>query len=221
MKVKTLALALLLAASSAAHAQIPVTDAASIALSKVSWAKQVADMVTQYKELQRHWEKMDAMEKLQTGTRVLGVNNVGGIGSQVPNDISKIYSGSYGNTASIMDAERMNKAGDTQTQQLEERQFRAAAAERSLALNTYAGAIERLENINTLISKISNAQDPKAIQDLQARISAEEAIIQNEQTKLQMLSQLSSAEEKMIAEKKRQMSNLILDPNNSKMPSIE
>lgn len=87
-------------------------------------------------------------------------------------------------------------------------------------MNTYKGAIDRLENINELIAAIGNAEDPKAIQDLQARIASEQATIQNEQTKLQMLSQLSSAEEKMIREKKRQMNDLILDPNNSRMPSI-
>lgn len=95
-------------------AQIPVTDAAALAQNALNWAKQVQDMIQQYEEMQRHWDKMDEMQKLQTGTRALGISNVSGIHGQIPDDINQIYSGSYGDTASIMDSERMDKAGSAE-----------------------------------------------------------------------------------------------------------
>ena len=90
-----------------------------------------------------------------------------------------------------------------------------------MALKTYDGAQSRLDNINTLISKINTSTDPKAIQDLQARIGAEQALVSNESTKLQMVSQLSRSEEKLVDEKRKQMNRDILNPANTDMPEIK
>lgn len=63
--------------------------------------------------------------------------------------------------------------------------------------------------------------DQKAIAELAARISAEKAAIQNETTKLQMLSMLQDAEQKLIAVQKHEVSRKILDPDNTGMPVIK
>jgi type IV secretion system protein VirB5 len=46
-----------------------------------------------------------------------------------------------------------------------------------------------------MIDRIASAQDPKAVQDLQARIQAEQNMLTNEQTKLQSLYQMVRAGE--------------------------
>jgi type IV secretion system protein VirB5 len=62
----------------------------------------------------------------------------------------------------------------------------------------------RFEAIQQLISTISSAGDQKAILDLQARIAAEESMLQNEQTKLQVIYQAAQAEELARSQKNRE-----------------
>lgn len=228
MKINALGLSVALVFSFSANAQIPVTDAAlnsqtlfNQAQTMAQWVKQITEMQQQYAELQRHWQKMDDMEKLVTGARYLGVNNAQGINGQIPGDIAGIYSGRYGETQVIMDAARITETSEATQDALNERYLMTAAAEKAAALNTYQGAQERLSNINDLIAKIDTAQDPKAIQDLQARIAAEQALVQNETTKLQLVTQLSTAEQRLIDDQVRQMNRDILNPANSGMPEIK
>lgn len=227
MKTNLALFALVASISSVANAQIPVTDAllngqttqhnvATVA----QWGKEIAEMQQQYTELKRHWDKMDVMENLVSGARNLGVNNTPGINGEIP-DPDAIYTGSYGETRSIMNSERVTTTNRASQDELRERNFQSAASEKALALKTYEGAESRLDNINTLISKISTTTDPKAIQDLQARIGAEQALVSNESTKLQMVSQLSRSEEKLVDEKRKQMNRDILNPANTDMPEIK
>lgn len=227
MKQKLAVFALAVSISSVASAGIPVTDPGMNAQTAqhniamvAQWAKEIKEMQQQYTELKRHWDKMDTMESLVKGTRYLGVTNAPGINGEIPAPGS-VYSGNYGSTKSIMNAERISKTNSVTQDELRERHFQSAAAEKALALKTYDGAQARLDNINTLISKISSAQDPKAIQDLQARIAAEQALVQNESTKLQMVTQLSRSEEKLMDEKRKQMNRDILNPSNTGMPEIK
>ena len=53
----------------------------------------------------------------------------------------------------------------------------------------------RFQSIQQLINAISRASDQKAILDLQARIQAEQGMLQNEATKLGILYQTAQAEE--------------------------
>jgi type IV secretion system protein VirB5 len=60
---------------------------------------------------------------------------------------------------------------------------------------------ERFDALEELIGAIGTAGDQKAVLDLQARIAAEQSMLQNEQTKLLVLFQLAHAEE--LARKQR------------------
>jgi type IV secretion system protein VirB5 len=61
--------------------------------------------------------------------------------------------------------------------------------------SAYQNTSQRFSALQQLINRIATAQDPKAIQDLQARIQAEQNMLTNEQTKLQSLYQMAKAEE--------------------------
>lgn len=211
-----------------AHAQIPVTDAIQNgqtathnAATVTQWAKEIAEMKMQYDMLTQQYGKMETMEGLVSGSRNLGVNNTPGINGAIPNQPGSIYSGTFGDTKSIMNTERVKATNKNSQDELRERNFQSAAAEKSLALQTFAGAQQRLDNINNLIVKVGNSQDPKTTQDLQARIGAEQALVQNESTKLQMISQMSKSEDKLLDEKRKQMNRDILNPANTDMPGIK
>jgi type IV secretion system protein VirB5 len=71
----------------------------------------------------------------------------------------------------------------------------ASAMQQALSHEALANASARFASIQSLIAAISTAGDQKAILDLQARISAELGMLQNEQTKMQVLYQATQAQE--------------------------
>ncbi len=81
----------------------------------------------------------------------------------------------------------------------EQQQIQAArlwvAMQQALSHEALANASSRFAAIQSLISAIPTAVDQKGILDLQARISAELAMLQNEQTKLQVLYQATQAQQ--------------------------
>jgi type IV secretion system protein VirB5 len=81
---------------------------------------------------------------------------------------------------------------------------RAAALRQSIAQQALANSSARFASLQTLIASIGTAQDQKAILDLQARISAELAMLANEQTKLQILAQALQAQEAANSARQRE-----------------
>ncbi len=78
------------------------------------------------------------------------------------------------------------------------------ALRQSLAQEALANSSARFAAIQSLIAAISTAADQKAILDLQARISAELGMLQNEQTKLQVLALASQAQESADVQRERE-----------------
>jgi len=78
------------------------------------------------------------------------------------------------------------------------------AAQQVLSRDALANASNRFAAIQRLIDAIPNAVDQKGILDLQARISAELGMLQNEQTKLQVLSQATLAQQSANAQQARE-----------------
>jgi type IV secretion system protein VirB5 len=72
---------------------------------------------------------------------------------------------------------------------------RSAALLQALTREALSATSRRFESIQQLIDAIPRAGDQKAILDLQARIQAEQGMLQNESTKLGVLYQAAQAEE--------------------------
>ena len=75
-----------------------------------------------------------------------------------------------------------------------------SALQQAVTQAALTNASGRFAAIQTLIAAIPTAKDQKASLDLQARISAELGMLQNEQTKLQVLSQAMQAQESTLRE---------------------
>lgn len=71
----------------------------------------------------------------------------------------------------------------------------SSGLQQALAQQALANASGRFTSLQALVSAISSAGDQKAILDLQARIAAELGMLQNEQTKLQILHQATQAQD--------------------------
>ncbi|HEY3886881.1 MAG TPA: type IV secretion system protein, partial [Vicinamibacterales bacterium] len=74
----------------------------------------------------------------------------------------------------------------------------------TLAQSALANSSSRFSSIQSLISNISAAGDQKAILDLQARIGGELGMLQNEQTKLQVLESSMQAEQGALRQEARE-----------------
>jgi type IV secretion system protein VirB5 len=80
-----------------------------------------------------------------------------------------------------------------------------AALRQALAQQALANTSNRFAAIQSLIAAIGSAGDQKAILDLQTRTSAELGMLQNEQTKLQVLTEASRAQESSNAQREREL----------------
>jgi hypothetical protein len=79
-----------------------------------------------------------------------------------------------------------------------------SAMQQAFAHEALANSSSRFAAIQSLIAAISTASDQKASLDLQARISAEVGMLQNEQTKLQVLYQATQAQESVLRQQARE-----------------
>ena len=89
-------------------------------------------------------------------------------------------------------------------QQLIQASRQSSAMQQALSHAALANASNRFASIQSLIAAISTAGDQKAILDLQARIGAELGMLQNEQTKMQVLYQATAAQESVIRQQARE-----------------
>lgn len=80
-----------------------------------------------------------------------------------------------------------------------------AAATAALGENTLSIAQTRMQGLDQLREQLSSAKDPKDVMDLQARISAEQAQLQNDLLKMQAI-QLAQASEASMAASAAQVS---------------
>jgi type IV secretion system protein VirB5 len=98
------------------------------------------------------------------------------------------------NDNALLSAERVGALTPLERQQLDAARRSAALfqATSRQALETTSGRFQALQQ---LVDAIPSAQDEKGILDLQARIAAEQAMLANEQTKLNVLHQIAQAEE--------------------------
>jgi type IV secretion system protein VirB5 len=79
-----------------------------------------------------------------------------------------------------------------------------SAMQQALAHEALANASGRFAEIQSLVAAIASAGDQKAILDLQARIGGELGMLQNEQTKLQILYQATQAQESSLGQQARE-----------------
>lgn len=201
----TIACSVLLSGHSSA--QIPVTDVtlngqttANQAATMAQWAQQLVEMKNQYDQMQRDYEAL-------TGSRGLGtIMNDPSLRDYLPNDWQGVYdsvksqgySGLSGTAATVYNQNRIYDScahiSMVDQRTLCEARAVKASQDKGFALDAYDAARGRLTQIDQLMGQINATDDPKAIAELQGRIQAEQAMIQNEQTKLQLYDMVAQAE---------------------------
>ncbi len=209
--------------SSQALAQIPVTDGAAIKTSVQQQVETMAKWKLQYDQMVSQIDQMKQEYQSITGVRGLGdVLNNPALRDYLPDDWQGVYdsvkSGGYaGLSGRAGQVYNDNKIYDTCVNHTDaqsriscEAQAVKGAQDKAFALDAYDKAKERLGQIDALMQEINRTQDPKSIAELQGRIAAEQALIQNEQTKLQMYSMVASDEDRLQQQRQREINAKVL-----------
>lgn len=185
---------------------IPVIDIAAIMqlIQQIQyWMQQIQLMQNQLNQLQQTYAAMTGprgMEQLLAGTvrnylppewdevvRVLDntTTTYGGLSSQVQAAMA---------ANAVLSSVQMDVMTAQQRKLIDDGRS-AAAMLQVLARTAYGNTSQRFGAIQRLIDILGRAGDMKAVIDLQTRVQSEQAMLQNEQTKLQTLYQAAQAEQ--------------------------
>lgn len=201
MKLKKLALVLAIAGSlnAVSYAGVPV----SVVADPQAWTAHLEDMakyIEQIKQLENQFKQQ--VKQYESMTSARGLANV--INSQYDTDaLSGI------NTDSILRNSGINSASDFKLPEdvadLYDTAAKNAATYAGQASRSLEQAQSRFTELSGLVRRVNTASDPKEVMDLNARIGAEQAFLQNEVGKLQILQQTAQANDALYQQKVKQM----------------
>jgi type IV secretion system protein VirB5 len=182
---------------------------------------QLQQMREQFEQGKKHYEAV-------TGNKGFGEKHHNtGLKQSLPQEWQGLYQATQQNISAIQGLmntvkgeENFTGSVDDMQKHIEGRMQQVAAVDKAVGLQAYQGVQDRMKQVDNLMAEIKNAPDPKSIAELQARIAIEQAYIQNEMTKLQLIGQLQRAEQQLIEQQKYRMSRRILNPQNTGMPRI-
>lgn len=196
----------LIACAPAAHAQWAVVDVGAI-------AQLVQQVQTLREQLQTARDQLtQAQQEYQSMTGNRGMERLlaGTVRNYLPPDWAALEAavrqagGSYRaleaqigaaiGANAILTPQQVARLSPEERAQLEAAR-RSAAMLQVTTRQALQATSSRFDSIQQLIDAIGSAQDQKAVLDLQARVSAEQAMLQNEQTKLVLLFHAAQAEE--------------------------
>ncbi|NMZ47703.1 P-type DNA transfer protein VirB5 [Pseudomonas oryzihabitans] len=209
------------------YAQIPVTvttqvtdspmTVAEFASNATRWAQQVQQMTSQIDQMKQQYGAL-------TGSRGLGrVFDDPQLREYLPQAWQAVYdavkhggySGLNGRAGSIYADNKVFDACENIVSDQQRYACRSQAVkpsqDKAFALEAYDQAEARVHQIDQLMGTINKTQDPKGIAELQGRIAAEQAMIQNEQAKLQMFQMVAEAEGKIQEQRQRELNAQVLD----------
>jgi len=193
-----------LLAGHTAQAGIPVIDGANLAQSIQqvwAWAQQYQQMIDQIQNQVEQIRQLEQQLESMNGIRNMGdlVNNPASR-NYLPADYATMLNSGVSGWASIAAAAKrfdeslstLDPSSDTA------KDFQAlrkqAAINRASAEAAYNAASQRFNDIQVLLNKVNAAPQAKDIADLQARLMAEQVMVQNEANKLEANRQLVEAQ---------------------------
>jgi type IV secretion system protein VirB5 len=205
---------LAVAAVPAAHAQWAVIDVRAI----TQLVKEVDTLERQLQTAEAQLSQANTALQTMTGTRGMQLLLAGTVRNYLPTSTLQLSAALQGggaypglaatvrtaiNANAVLSPSQLSALAPADQQQITAGR-QSAALRLALAQQALANSSARFAAIQTLIAAISTARDQKAILDLQARISAELGMLQNEQTKLQVLAQASDAMAAVSAQQQRE-----------------
>jgi len=196
------------------------TNAANMLTSISTLGKQLTQLEATYNQLQASYHAV-------TGARGLGdVLNNPALRQYLPTDWMHVYDaakagglpGISGTLKAIEVAEAPSGSVADQLAEVSARSQLKAPTDKAVGVTAYQGAQARVAQLDALMKLASNTQDEKAALEVQARVTAEVAAVQEESMKLQLVALLQQAEEKLIQDRKQAIAEQMFNPANTGMP---
>jgi type IV secretion system protein VirB5 len=196
----------------AARAQWAVIDAPAI-------VQLIQEVQTMEQQLQTARSQLSqAQQALQTMTGNRGMQQLlsGTVRNYLPSDWTQLSMAAAGGPGGLAADVKGNIAANAilspqqltllspGAQQLIVAARQGTALRQAIARQALANTSNRFASLQSLIAAIGSASDQKGILDLQARINAELGMLENEQTKLQVLSQSADAQDSMLQQQARE-----------------
>ena len=201
-----------------AQAQMAVIDVAAVAklLQQINfWKQQITAMANELNQLKQTHASLTGPRGMQALLPLVDAQR-----NYLPKDwaeVAKVLQGQsaqYGALANsvnaLVDSRAVLTAADLGQMTLQERtsveQARRQAAGRAvMTREAFAQASARFASLAQLVQAIGGAADAKAILDLQGRIDAEQAMLENEQAKLTLLTQAAEADRLLQEQQLREL----------------
>ncbi|MEW1781397.1 P-type DNA transfer protein VirB5 [Arthrobacter sp. NPDC080086] len=190
------ALASALCLSTANATGIPVLDVSNLAQAMLM----VQNLMEQLKQMKSQYDAV-------TGNRGYGnILNDPKLRSYLPDQWQAVYdqvksgrlNGISNAAQQIAKSEGLTDASTAGQQ----RYYDTLAANKAITMQAYSATLSRLNNIQSLMQQSNLTQDPAAKADLQNRWAAEYTMVQNEQTRLNLMSQLQETELRLAQEQR-------------------
>lgn len=209
------ALTLLFGAAPAARAQFAVIDVASVSqlVSEVQvLEQQLATARNQLSQVQTEYQSI-------TGARGMGRLVAGTLRNYLPPDWATLQGALQGsaryprlstdlqnavNASAVLSGQQLAALSPAASAHMQAVRQTVALLQ-SLSRESLANSSGRFASVQQLIDAIAQAVDQKAILELQARITGEEDMLQNEHTKLQVLYQGVQAQDWANAQRVREL----------------
>lgn len=195
-----------------AHATgIPVIDIANL----IQTIQQVMNDITEISNQVQQIEQLQAQIESLNGSRMLGnVANNPALQNYVPANaygyLNAVetggYSGMSGTGKALRDASMVYNCdglGDALRIRCQN-ELAQPYQQKGLLQDAMSAASGRLSQIRALMNQIDATTDQKAVQEIQARISAENALLSHEVSQIQMLSGMADSEERIGRSRQRE-----------------
>jgi type IV secretion system protein VirB5 len=212
----------LTAAVGSAHAGIPVIDVANLFQSVqqvLAWVQQYQQMVDSIQEARNQVAQLQTTYNSMTGSRGLGTALNGALDQAarryLPEDADQLGQLAHGavpaygalqstiagfkSSVSSMPADIFG-AG-TNARSVLSSKIDSLATQKALGQAAYSSAAQRTSDLENMIATIGVADDPKAIAEMQARIGAQQALVANENAKVQAMAYMQRAEEQQARQR--------------------
>ncbi|MDG9971476.1 P-type DNA transfer protein VirB5 [Achromobacter mucicolens] len=194
---------------------IPTFDGANLADRAIKHIETLAKYAEQIAVLRDQLESQKRQLEALTGTRNLGdILNNPAIRDALPADAREILRASNGGLGGLSDVvdriereERLTGNYEQDKKNLDARADKLAVRSQAMMEQTQKAMTARVKQVDQLQAKINQAQDPKAIADLQARLLVEQANIQADQTRADMITRQIEAEQALMEQQAEKLAD--------------
>jgi type IV secretion system protein VirB5 len=181
---------------------------------------ELAQQMVMVQQLIQQVQNQEAQFQAMTGNSGLGmISNNPALRNYLPEEWQDIYvqakAGGLSGVSSSMQVIEQQEGMTGAATAGQQRYYDTLATNKAMNEQAYSAIMARFDNIQSLMQQSNMTQDPAQKADLQNRMAAEEAMVSNDQTRLQLTARLQENELRLAQEQRdREFKNSFLGGSN-------